>query len=164
MPVKDIELSFKKGEEVTLNISFDTNPEFIKRPHNLFAVKNGSIIYSLPVKFKEEMLEYETNGVERKFPYCDYELIPQSDWNYGFKNKKLTLVKNQVNEIPFSSKNPPCEIKVNMQKIDWGFEPGYDTVCDKIPRSTKAISKTEELSLYPYGCAKLRVTELPFVK
>ena len=164
MPAKDIKLSFKKGEQTTLNISFETIPQFIKRPHNLNSVKCGSIIYALPVSFKEEMLEYENNGIERKFPYCDYELIPQSDWNYGFNNKDVTFIKNQVDKIPFSSKNPPCVIKANMQKIDWGYEFGYDSVCAKVPRSTKAISEAEEITLYPYGCAKLRVTEIPFVK
>ena len=164
MPIKDIELNFKKGEEVTLNISFDLKPEFVKRPHNLSSIKCGSIIYALPIEYKENMLEYVRDGVERKFPYCDYELIPQSDWNYGFKNKKLTLIKNAVNEIPFSSKNPPSVLKVNMQKINWGFEDGYDTVCAKIPESTKAIGEIEEKTLCPYACAKLRVTEIPFVK
>ena len=51
-----------------------------------------------------------------------------------------------------------------MQKIDWGFEDGYDDVCAKIPESTFPIGEIEEKTLYPYGCAKLRVTEIPFVK
>lgn len=164
MPIKDIELNFKKGEEVTLNIKFDTKPEFVKRPHGLNSIKCGSIIYALPIQYKENMLEYVRDGVERKFPYCDYELIPESDWNYAFLNKKVNFIKNKTNEIPFSSLNPPSVLKVNMQKIDWGFEDGYDTVCAKIPESTKAIGEIEEKILYPYGCAKLRVTEIPFVK
>ncbi len=164
MPIKDIELSLKKGEEVTLNVKFDTKPEFVKRPHNLNAVKCGSIIYAFPVTYKENMLEYVRDNVERKFPYCDYELIPQSDWNYGFTSKKAEFIKNKTDEIPFSSKNPPSAIKVKMQKIAWGFEDGYDTVCAKIPNSTKPICKKEEVTLYPYASAKLRVTEIPFVK
>ena len=30
------------------------------------------------------MLEYTRAGVERRFPYCDYEIYPESEWNYGF--------------------------------------------------------------------------------
>lgn len=52
------------------------------------------------------MYEYEQDGIERKYPYCDYELLPKSDWNYGFS----------------------------------------------------------DTTLIPYGCAKLRMTLLPFVK
>ncbi len=164
MPIKNIELNFKKGEEVTLNIKFDTKPEFVKRPHGLNSIKCGSIIYALPIKHESNMLEYVRNDVERKFPYCDYELIPKEDWNYAFLNKKVEFIKNETDSTPFSSLNPPSVLKVNMQKIAWGFEDGYDTVCAKIPESTKAIGEIEEKILYPYGCAKLRVTEMPFVK
>ena len=33
------------------------------------------------------MLEYTRNGVERKFPYCDYEIYPESRWNYAFADE-----------------------------------------------------------------------------
>ena len=106
-------------------------------------------------------IEYERDGVERKFPYCDYELIPISDWNYAYSSDKLELIKNSVAEVPFSSKNPPVMIKAGVKKIDWGYEDGYDTVCAKIPESREPLGDEEEILLYPYGCAKLRMTEIP---
>ena len=108
--------------------------------------------------------EYVKDGVERKFPYCDYELIPKSDWNYGFADTRLKTGRNVVGDVPFSQNNPPITITAKMQKIDWGLEDGYESVCAKIPQSRKAVSAAEELSLIPYGCAKLRMTLLPFVE
>ena len=159
-------LSFKigTGEEKEINICFDTVPYFEKRPYDLNTVKCGSLVFSVPVKFEKKMLEYERDGVERKFPYCDYELIPVSDWNYAYCGGALEVERNGVSEIPFSSKNPPVAVKTSVKKIDWGLEDGYEAVCAKIPESRKGEGEEETMILYPYGCAKLRMTELPFAE
>lgn len=151
------------GEEKEIVLSFDTVPYFESRPHGLNTVKCGSLVFSVPVKFEKNMLEYERDGVERKFPYCDYELIPVSDWNYAYSSENLELQRSEVSEIPFSSENPPVTVKASVRKIDWGYEDGYDTVCAKIPESREAISDEQEILLYPYGCAKLRMTEMPMI-
>ena len=151
------------GEEKEIVVSFDTEPYFESRPHSLNTVRCGSLVFSVPVKYEKNMLEYERDGVERKFPYCDYELIPVSDWNYAYSSQNLEIQRGEVSEIPFSSENPPVTVKANVRKIDWGYEDGYDTVCAKIPESREAVSGEEEILLYPYGCAKLRMTEIPII-
>ena len=110
------------------------------------------------------MREYTVNNVERKFPYCDYEYIPDSPWNYAYTGKELLVEKREIGSIPFSSVEPPVVIHTKAKKIDWGFEDGYNTVCAKIPASLEPISDEETISLYPYGCAKLRMTELPIIE
>lgn len=50
-----------------------------------------------------------------------------------------------------------------MVKIGWGYEDGYDTLCAKIPRIKTVLSKPKNIILYPYGCAKLRMTEIPII-
>jgi len=114
--------------------------------------------------YETRMHEYVKNGVERKFPYCDYELIPQSDWNFAFCSNDVTVKPNEISGVPFSSKNPPIVISAKLQQIDWGFEERYDTICAKFPHSLQPISDAFEMKLIPYGCAKLRMTELPFLK
>ena len=151
------------GEEREIVVAFDTVPYFEKRPHDLNTVKCGSLVFSVPVKFEKNILEYERDGVERKFPYCDYELIPVSDWNYAYCENALEIQRGEIGDIPFSSENPPVTVKTSVKKINWGYEDGYDTVCAKIPESREAISEAEEILLYPYGCAKLRMTEIPII-
>lgn len=154
----------KADSEVEIAVSFDVAPCFKPRPYGLNTVQCGSLVFSVPIEFEKKMHEYESDGVERKFPYCDYELIPIGDYNYAYCDKTLETVRREVDEIPFSSKNPPVIIKSKMRKIDWGLEEGYEAVCAKIPNSLEPIGDVEDMELYPYGCAKLRMTEIPVIE
>lgn len=153
----------KKGEQREFLITFDFAPQFKQFAYDLNYVQYGNLVFSLPIEVEKVMHEYEKNGIERKFPYCDYELIPKSDWNYGFADKFLKVETKAMGDIPFSQSQPPITVKAMMQKIDWGFEEGYESVCAKVPQSRIPISDAKELLLIPYGCAKLRMTLLPFV-
>ncbi len=151
------------GEKKIIRIEFETVPEFFSRPHNLASVRCGSLVFSLPIEYEKKMYEYERNEVERKFPYCDYEYIPKSDWNYAFSSLELKLNRRSLSDIPFSSENPPVTLTAKLRKIPWGLAEGYETVCAKVPESRTPISDEEEIELCPYGCAKLRMTEMPII-
>lgn len=148
----------------TVSISYDATPHMISRPYGLNTVKCGSLLFSLPIKYNTKLLEYVKKEVERKFPYCDYEYTPASDWNYGYCRSSLTLERRGVGDVPFSSEQPPLVVKTQTCHIDWGLEEGYETLCAKLPRSTTPLDAPAETELYPYGCTKLRMTELPIVK
>ncbi|MBQ4320811.1 MAG: glycoside hydrolase family 127 protein [Oscillospiraceae bacterium] len=158
------EISLKAGECRKISLSFETEAYMEERPNGMQTAKMGSLVFSLPVKAEKKMLEYEREGVERKFPYCDYELSPVSEWNYGFAGDELLPEYRDVGEIPFSEDAPPVVLKVKAAKINWGLEEGYENICAKIPESRTAIEAPETVELWPYGCAKLRMTEMPMVK
>ena len=164
MEAEALTFDIKAGESRQIEISFRTEPYFKARPHNLYTVQCGSLVFSAPVRYEKKMFEYETNGVTRKFPYCDYELIPVSDWNYAYCGGSLEVKQNAVSKIPFAEAAPPVVIRAKVRKIDWGLEDGYETVCAKVPESRIPISEEREIDLYPYGCAKLRMTEMPVVE
>ncbi len=153
----------KAGEKKVIRIEFDTVPEFFERPHDLHSVRCGSLVFSLPIEYEKKMYEYEKNGVERKFPYCDYEYIPKSDWNYAFSSLELKLNQKSLSDIPFSSEHPPVTLTAKLRQIPWGLAERHENVCAKVPESRTPISDEEEIELHPYGCAKLRMTEMPIV-
>ena len=161
---EEVSFSFEAGESREVTVSYDITPRFVARPFDLNVVKRGSLLFALPIKYHTVMKEYERDGVERKYPYCDYEYYPDTDWNYGYADSVLTTENRILSDTPFSSVNPPVVIKAKVKKINWGYADGYDTVCAKIPESREGMGEAEEVELYPYGCAKLRMTELPFVK
>lgn len=161
---EELNFDFYAGESREVHVSYETEASFVKRPHDLVNVKCGSLVFSLPVKYQKIRYEYVKQGVERLYPYCDYEYQTRSDWNYGYCEGGFEVIPQTVGEIPFSSKTPPVLIKTKAVKIPWDFEDGFNSVCAKVPTSCEPIGEVEEVILYPYGCAKLRMTEMPFIK
>ncbi len=156
------EIGKEQGREIY--ITYNAVPIIRKRENDLNTVQCGPLIFSVPIQYEKKMYEYEKDSVERKFPYCDYEYIPASDWNYAYCGTDFEFEKRDISKIPFSSQNPPVVMKAYVKQIEWGFEDGYETVCAKTPISRTPIGERKEMELYPYGCAKLRMTELPIVE
>lgn len=154
---------FPKGI-TRLEISFSVNPVFEKRPNNLYCLRYGSLIFSVPIEAEISRVEYEKNGIIRKYPYCDYDYKGISDWNFAFAGNSFEVSECEINDIPFSQNNPPLKIKVPLCHIDWRYEDGYETVCAKIPGSRIPLDEAADKDLIPYGCARLRMTELPKIR
>jgi len=161
------------GEYMTFNIApgktsftvgYEVSPKLEDRPNGLKNAKYGSLVFALPIKYSKEVLEFERYGVERKKPYCDYHYIPESEWEYAFACDSFEVDFKGISNIPFSSDEPPVTLKAKMCRVDWGYEDGYEDVCAKLPNSREAKSSPVEIELYPYGCAKLRMTEMPLAE
>lgn len=160
---EDLCFDIKQGK-TEIEIEFTAEPFLKKRPNDLYALQMGSLLFSLPIKVRKKILERTRKGVERKFPYCDYHFIPESDWNYAFSDDNFEVNYNTVGEYPFSGENPPVTVTANMQKINWGLKFPYRSIARKTPKSRDPLSETEKCELHPYGSAKLRMTEMPVLK
>lgn len=143
--------------EIEVNLNFET--EIVNRPENMVCVRRGALIYSIPIKEKREKVEYIKDGVERKYPYCDYYIYPQSKWNYALANDKFELSEQEF-DAPFNPENPPITLSAELVEIEWDFNCGH---CDRLPKSIKPLSDIQRIKLIPYGCTNLRMTEIPFI-
>ena len=148
----------------TVELEFNADVKLTCRPNGLKFAERGNLLFSLPISYESEMKEYERDGVERKFPYCDYELTPTSDWNYGFASDKFELVECEGDEYPFSDKNPTLKVKTKLKKVEWNYDAEYPDMCEELPVEKGKIGEEEEILLHPYGCTSLRMTEMPKVK
>ena len=144
--------------EIIVNFEFET--EIVKRPENMVCIRRGPLFYSLPINEKWERVEYTESGVERKYPFCDYYIYPQSKWNYGLASDMFDIVEQEY-DMPFYPENPPISIMADMFEIEWDFNNGH---CDRLPKSIIPIGNVCKMKLIPYGCTNLRMTEIPFVK
>ena len=160
--IKDLEFAITQGK-TEIEVEFQTTPYLKKRPNALYALQMGSLLFSVPIEYEKQMREYVKKGVERKFPYCDYQFIPKTAWNYGYSNADFEVGFNGISDIPFSQNNPPLTIKAKMQQINWGYKFPYKSIARKTPKSRNPISDIQEIKLCPYGCAKLRMTEMPII-
>ena len=142
---------------IQVALAFDT--KVITRPEDMVCVRRGPLFYSIPIAEKWEPVEYTANGVERKLPYCDYYIYPMSKWNYGLAGTDFTVCEHTY-DIPFWQSKPPVSIKAKVAEIDWGFNNGH---CDRLPASRVPVGDVHEVSMIPYGCTNLRITEMPVI-
>jgi len=151
------------GEE-KINVDYVMECKFVDRPGDMKVLQRGPFIYSLSIEEEWKMYEYVRNGVERKYPYCDYEIYPLSKWNYAFAADQFEITENEIGEYPFSAVEPPVNIKTKGVEIDWGYEEGYNDLAARYPRSRQPLSEPVEITLKPYGCTNIRMTEMPKIK
>lgn len=147
---------------VTLKMTF--KPEFMLRPTGMYALRRGPLVYALRIDEKKTMFEYERNGVERKFPYCDWEIRPVSEWQYAFAGGEIEVHEGgELGEYIFDPDSAPVWMEVPVYRIDWGYEDGYGFVARHEPRSTVPVDlDVEKVKFIPYGSTNIRLTELPF--
>ncbi|HPE96002.1 MAG TPA: glycoside hydrolase family 127 protein, partial [Bacillota bacterium] len=151
-----------KGKD-TVELEFIRRISLDPRPGDMRTLDYGPLVFALPVKGEWERREYTNGGVERRFPYCDYFIHRKSDWNYAFDSESFEIVPGEIGEHPFSENKPPLTVKAKLRRIEWGFADGYTTVCAPYPMSRIPIGETEEMTLIPYGCTTLRMTEMPLL-
>ncbi len=144
-----------------IEVAYNFESELVERPNGLFCLKHGPLLYSVPIKGKYTAVEYVSNGVERKYPYCDYRIEPMSKWNYGFCNDGFEIKINEYS-VPFSDEKPPISISAHMKEVKWELENG--DVCSELPDLTSVSEAIETVELIPYGCTTLRMTEMPILK
>lgn len=149
--------------ESEIRVVYEDEPHLTDRPGEMKTAELGPLVFALPVKARYRMLEYERDNVERKHPYCDYELIPESDWAYAFADEGLTVNQLPGDDIPFSSAAPRVSLTADMVPVRWGLADGYEYVAAPYPQSRQASGQVCKMELVPYGCAKLRMTEMPVV-
>lgn len=147
--------------KTTIDVKLEFEPELIPRPNDMYCLRRGPLLYSVYIKEKWIKKEYTKDGVQRKFPYCDYEIYAKSKWNYAFASDSFEVAENDNFDRPFSPENAPISITADMVEIDWDFENG---LCFETPRSRTPLGKPEKVKLIPYGCTNLRMTEMPYIK
>ena len=139
-------------------------PQFVERPRGMSVLWRGPLLFSLPIPSRSEKHEYVRDGVERKFPYCDYEYFATAPWNYGFAGQPVGVEEHPLPDMPFAEDHPPITITIPMARIPWAIHEKSLAIAAPQPSSLTPEGPAEQKTLIPFGSTMLRMTEMPIVK
>jgi hypothetical protein len=170
------------GDSVTLTFPMKIRSEY--RWNNSVCIMRGPLWYSL--KIGETWKQLANNGQGSR----DWEIDPATAWNVGLKVDpantagSFTVVRNPISRVPFAqlgeqvylpgattfttwTQDPPVILRGQGRIItSWTYNTTYTGNANDPPTSPVASTiagKDTSIELIPYGSAKLRVTEFPWI-
>jgi hypothetical protein len=171
---------WKNGDQIVIELPMQLRTE--KRYNGSLAILRGPVYYSLRIDkvYKSVRINYDNFSYKGS---VDWEIYPNSAWNYGLlidrKNvtRGMKITENPVSKYPFSDRgdmiwsadsnkyvismqDAPVTIKARGMKIpEWTLKNNSADVPPLSP--VKPDGDPEIITLVPYGCARLRITEFP---
>jgi uncharacterized protein len=147
-----------------LALRLPMKPQVTRRYNRALSIERGPLVYSLQIG--EEWKRVNADKPHRELPHADYEVRPTTPWNYGLAinerdlSASVTFEERPVGERPFSPEGAGMRAKVKGKKLEsWKLAHGWAAEVQPQPQSSKEA--LEEVTLLPYGCTNLRVTEFP---
>ena len=148
---------------VSTSIDFKAEPYIDERLNGNVCVRWGALLFALPIAEKSEKVEYVKDGVERKFPYCDYSITPAGEWRYALVSGTRLKLRFHDYANAFSRTRPPVTIEATFAPVKWETDERYGLVANE-KTGDERTGENVELSLSPYGATTLRITETALIK
>ncbi|QDP97822.1 hypothetical protein FOE78_19625 [Microlunatus elymi] len=152
-----ISRQWQSGDRIEVDL--DTRPRVERRDRQAVAVRYGALTMVAGVG-------------ENWIPVPDapglgeWEVHPRSSWNYGIdpaEPAQWPIEHRPVAPVPFAFDHAPVRIRVPGARIPgWGMDGEQAATVPEGPVLGCPVSN--DVTLVPYGSARLRITEIPTVK
>jgi len=156
----------------TLTLRFPMRGVVSSRHHDAVSVERGPLVYVL--RIGEQWTRVNADKPHRELPHGDFEVRPTTPWNYGLvvddaaAERALRFEERPVGEQPFSPEGAGVIATARGQRIpDWKIQRGWAgelSVPERTwsdPARPISTEPLEDVTLLPYGCTNIRITEFP---
>ncbi|HNQ36746.1 MAG TPA: glycoside hydrolase family 127 protein, partial [Prolixibacteraceae bacterium] len=163
--------AWNTGDRVELNLPMEIT---LSTWHeNSRAVERGPLLYALKIEAEKRVV---TNTTDPETYGTEYEeFLPLSPWNYGLTESevkdpsgKLQVLTKAPASYPWTTEDAPVEIRARGIRIpSWQL---YNGSAGPLPWSNMYkmelgdLPEEKEITLIPYGCTTLRITEFPVIR
>lgn len=156
-----IDRGWSAGDVVELSLPMDFRYSYWYE--NSLGIERGPLVYALRVE--EQWREITQKGYDDTF----WEVLPKSPWNYALQKSEIdnsnlkAEVKDQISLNPWNLENAPITVKIKANRIPiWQLERGSTGKLPVPSHPARTVEKQEEeVTLIPYGCSTLRISEFP---
>lgn len=160
-----IHRQWSDDDTVSLTLPMRITTRTWKANKDSLSVDYGPLSFSLQIK------ERWANYGNRNANWPEWEVFPESPWNYGLvleagsPEKSFEIVRKEgpVPAQPFTPDTVPIALRAKARRI-----PGWET--DKLqlvgklqPSPVKSNEPVETVSLIPMGAARLRISAFPVI-
>ena len=160
-----VEREWRGQTIVTLSLPMQTRIE--RRFHGSVSVLRGPLVYALKIEEKWKRINEDEPGKE--LPHGDWEVYPASPWNYALEldpdnpDATVRFKTRPVGDRPFSPEGAPVRATLKGRRLpSWMIEHNAAGILPQSPVESSEAS--EELTLVPYGCTNLRISEFPLLR
>ena len=165
-----IDREWKSGDvvDLTLPMHIFKNTWY----ENSMSVERGPITYALKIGEESKQVTNDIDPIDYGKSYTEFH--PTTPWNYALldvaddklQEQYQIIKKGSTPLFPWNQENAPLSIKTKGKRLpSWKL---YNESAGPVPYSKiynmETASEEEEITLIPYGCTKLRISQFPVVK
>jgi hypothetical protein len=163
------------GNDTRLTLRFPMRAAVSVRYNEAIAVERGPLVYSL--KIGEQWSRVNADKPHRELPHGDFEVKPNTPWNYGLivddrrPEESVRFEERAIGERAFSPEGAGVVATARGRRIpNWKIVNGWagdlspaDAAWADPGRAT-TDQPVETVTLIPYGCTNIRISEFPRVR